>query len=111
MSWTYRLMYAVGFTPWDRGIPDELRAITEGPAAMPPGRALDLGSGAGTKSVYLAGHGWRVTGVEAVPRALARARKQAARANVDVDFRAGDVTRLTELGLEPGFDLFFDFGC
>ena len=28
-----------------------------------------------------------------------------------VDFRRGDVTRLEELKLEPGYNLVFDFGC
>jgi hypothetical protein len=32
-------------------------------------------------------------------------------AHAAVDFRLGDVTRLTELGLDPGYSLLFDFGC
>jgi hypothetical protein len=52
-----------------------------------------------------------VTAVENVPRAVAQARKRADAAHATVDFRLGDVTRLTELGLEPGYNLLFDFGC
>jgi methylase of polypeptide subunit release factors len=52
-------------------------ALVEGPAAPPPGRALDLGCGTGMDSVYLALHGWDVTGVDQVPRAMALAHHRA----------------------------------
>ena len=111
MGIAYRLMYAIGFTPWDGVMPNELKRIMEGPDALPAGRALDLGSGKGTKSVYMAAHGWDVTGVEFVPRAQREAQRRAEAAGVKVAFRLGDVTRLADLGLTPGFTLFFDFGC
>ena len=111
MSTAYRLMYLLGFTPWDRVHPQELIEIIEGPEALPPGRALDLGSGKGGKSIYMASHGWKVTAIDNVPRAVAQARKRAAEVNATVDFRLGDVTRLPDVGLEPGFNLVFDFGC
>ncbi len=102
MGVMYRLMYAVGFAPWDRQMPAELKAVIEGPDALPPARALDLGSGLGTKAIYMAGHGWDVTGVEAVPRALREAQRRAKAAGVRVDFRLGDVTRLGDLGYAEG---------
>jgi cyclopropane fatty-acyl-phospholipid synthase-like methyltransferase len=108
MSLAYRLMYRLGFHPWDRMLPKELADVV---TALPPGRALDLGSGLGTKAVFMATHGWNVTGVEYVPRALEEARRRASRAGVKVDFRRGDVTRLGDLKLEPGYNLVFDFGC
>ena len=111
MSIGYRLMYRFGFAPWDRMLPGELAAMITGKDALPPGRALDLGSGLGTKAIFMASHGWHVTAVESVPRALTEARKRAAKAGVKIDFRQGDVTRLAALDLEPGFDLIFDFGC
>lgn len=111
MSLAFRLMYLLGFTPWDGVLPDELRKVIEGPAKMPPGRALDLGSGQGGKAIYMATHGWKVTAVENVPRALAQARKRAEASGATVDLRLGDVTRLSELGLDPGYNLLFDFGC
>ena len=107
----WRLMYRLGFTPWDRMLPAELAAAMTGPDALPPGRALDMGSGYGTKAILMATHGWRVTAIEAVPRALEEARRRAAKAGVKIDFRRGDVTRLDVLKLEPGYDLVFDFGC
>jgi len=104
-------MYAIGFAPWDRGIPAELQQVVNGPEALAPGRALDLGSGLGRKAVFLASSGWEVSGVEMVPRAVARAQRRATEGGVHVDFRVGDVTRLETVGLTPGFDLLFDFGC
>ena len=111
MGIAYCLMYALGFAPWDRVLPDQLKKSIEGPDAVPKGLALDLGAGMGGKAVYMAEHGWEVTGVEAVPRALREAERRAGAAGVKVDFRRGDVTRLGDLGLEPGYTFLFDFGC
>ncbi len=108
----YRLLYRVGFTPWDTGaVPTELTALVEGEGALPPGRALDIGCGTGTQSVYLAHHGWEVTGVDAVEQALRRARARAAAEGVTVEWIRADVTRLADRGLAPGFTLVFDRGC
>ena len=108
MSILYRLMYRLGVTPWDRVLPAELIEIL---GELPPGRALDLGSGKGAKAVFMAQHGWKVTAVENVPTAMAAARRRAEEAGVAIDFRQGDVTRLSTLGLAPGYSLVFDFGC
>src|SRR5260370_26147197 len=92
-------------------MPAELKAVIEGPDALPPARALDLGSGLGTKAIYMAAHGWDVTGVEAVPRALREAQRRAKAAGVRVDFRLGDVARLGDLALEPSYSPLHHFGC
>jgi SAM-dependent methyltransferase len=111
MGIAYRLMYAVGFTPWDGPVPTPLKDMIEGPNAPPAGRALDLGCGKGTKSVYMATRGWDVTGVDFVPRALKEAMRRAEAAGVKIDFRQGDVTKLADLRLTPGYSFLFDFGC
>jgi cyclopropane fatty-acyl-phospholipid synthase-like methyltransferase len=112
MSLIYRIMYRVGFTPWDTGeVPGELAALIEGDAAIPAGRALDIGCGTGTQSVYMARNGWKVTGVELLDQPLRRARDRAAAAGVAVEWIKADVTRLAEAGLEPGYTLLFDRGC
>ena len=108
----FRLMYRRGFTPWDSGVsPPELVDVIEGARQLPVGRALDLGCGTGTTTVYMATKGWQVTGVDFVPRAIRVARAKASAARLSVSFLVGDVTRLHELPIEPGFDLLFDQGC
>src|SRR3989442_1949071 len=87
MSILYRFMYRIGFTPWDRVLPAELGEIV---GALVPGRALDLGSGQGAKSVFLARHGWQVTAVENVPRAPAEAWPRASGAGARRRFRVRD---------------------
>jgi SAM-dependent methyltransferase len=111
-SVSFRLMYRLGFTPWDSGVPpSELIAVVEGARRLPPGRALDLGCGTGTTAVYMASNGWQMTGVDFVPRAIRAARAKASVAGLPVVFLVGDVTRLHEYSIDPGFDLLFDQGC
>ena len=79
----YWLAYRLGLTVWRRpSPPDDLVALVEGPSPLPAGRALDLGCGTGTDTIYLATHGWEVTGVDTVPKALANARRDATAAGV-----------------------------
>jgi ubiquinone/menaquinone biosynthesis C-methylase UbiE len=59
----------------------------------------------------MASNGWQVTGVDFIPRPIRVARAKAASARVSVSFLVGDVTRLHDLPIEPGFDLLFDQGC
>jgi SAM-dependent methyltransferase len=107
----YRWLYRTGKTPWDTGVtPPEVVELIEGPDALAPGRALDLGCGTGTNVRYLAEHGWDATGVDAEPLAVDAATEKVA----DVPgARAllGDVTRLGAFGLEGPFDLVLDIGC
>ena len=56
----------------DYEAPDaDLLAIAEG---LPPGRALDVGCGAGGLAAALAERGWQVTGIDIAERAIAAAR-------------------------------------
>ena len=108
----YQISYILGFKPWDRGvIPRELVALVEGPDALAPGKAIDIGCGTGTQAIYLARHGWRVTAVDIVDRALHTAQRKAYVAGVSVEWKRGDVARLGEVAGEDTFDLLFDQGC
>ncbi len=60
--------------------------------------------------MYLAKRGWRVTAVDVVDAALARARRPAADQGVEVHWVRGDVAWLGQSGLEPGYRLLYDFG-
>jgi len=112
MSVFFRAAYLFGFKPWDSGVPPpQLVSAVEGTDRLTPGRALDLGCGTGTNSVYLAQHGWDTTGVDFVPRAISAARRKAGAAGVSPRFVVGDVTRLTELGVGSDYGLLLDLGC
>jgi SAM-dependent methyltransferase len=112
MSILFRTMYRFGLTPWDSGVPPpELKELVEGPQARTPGKALDLGCGTGTNAIYMTQHGWDVTAIDFVPRAIETARAKAHAAKVDPRFIVGDVTKLDELKVGDGFSLVFDLGC
>jgi cyclopropane fatty-acyl-phospholipid synthase-like methyltransferase len=108
-----RLLYNAWYyfdPPWDTGItPPEVVEVIEGPDPLEPGRALDLGCGTGTNSIYLAGHGWQVVGVDVAATAIWKARRKAKAARLAVEFHTADVTRLDFL--QPAFDLVLDIGC
>jgi SAM-dependent methyltransferase len=113
MFWrlSYAVAYRTGRTPWDTGItPPEVVDLIEGPGALVPGRALDLGCGTGTNVRYLADHGWEACGVEADVRAYDAARERVADLDRATVF-LGDVTRLDRVPVEGLFDLVLDVGC
>ncbi|HEX5782394.1 MAG TPA: class I SAM-dependent methyltransferase [Solirubrobacteraceae bacterium] len=118
MSVGYRMLYAVGFTPWEQ-IADEPRATERIRALIereeegwepPYGPVLDLGCGSGIWSVELAKRGWQVTGVDDVPKALRLARDRAREAGVELRLVEGDVTKLGATGVGSGFPFLLDFG-
>lgn len=109
----YRLMYRVGFRPWE-GYRDAAAASVDAMLdraqagrSVPLGRALDLGCGRGQYTPELAARGWEAIGVDVVPQAVAEARRVA---GAGVEYVVGDVTDLPGAGLGT-FDLFLDVGC
>ncbi len=117
MSLFYKFQYLVGMTPWERmpSLPIGAQAVAlldreESGREPPYGRALDLGCGTGHWSVRLAQHGWEVTGIDIVPKALRTARERARRASVEVQFVDGSITALSAAGIGSGFRLVLDFG-
>jgi SAM-dependent methyltransferase len=118
MSLAYRMLYRVGFTPWEqlaslpelRGRVSALFEREEQGREAPFGRMLDLGCGSGIWGIELARRGWEVTGVDFVPKALRRARERAERAGVEMRLVEGDVTRLRESDVGADFPFLLDFG-
>jgi len=107
-KWMYDLTYRFSKPRWDSdNVPPEVASLAEHDGERR--RALDLGCGTGTHSIYLAQHGFTVVGVDFSPIAIERARDKARQAGIAVDFRIGDVTRL-EFLREP-FEVVLDIGC
>jgi SAM-dependent methyltransferase len=118
MSLAYRVLYGVGFTPWEQlasisCVAEAVEALFEHEedGRRPPyGPALDLGCGSGFWAVMLARRGWEVTGVDFVPKALRRARERVQEAGVEVRLVEGDVTDLRTAGVGSGYPFLLDFG-
>ena len=114
MKRTYRLLHAIGFTPWaSKEIPGPLRDLVTGTNALPPGIALDLGCGTGEHARFLAALGWQVTAVDVVPVAVARARRWDRGGHIT--WRVADVTRSDQVDpqgtLAGTVRLLLDIGC
>ena len=108
----FKVFYRLGFVPWDgHPIAKSLEDLVEGDGALGPGTALDLGCGTGDNSIHLAKHGWHVTGVDFVAKALDKAKAKAAANKVRVNFARADVTRLSCEGIGSSFGLIVDNGC
>ncbi len=96
--------------PWysPRPSPWLVRALRE--RQLPSrGSVLDIGCGTGTNAIWLAGHGYRVVGVDVAPTALAVARARAQRAGVTVELRVASADRLPYP--RGRFDFALDTGC
>jgi SAM-dependent methyltransferase len=108
----FKTFYRLGFVPWDgHPLAKSLQELIEGDGALAPGTALDLGCGTGDNSIYLAKHGWKVTGVDFVAKAVDKARAKAEANKVAVNFTRADVTRLSSEGVGSDFGLIVDNGC
>lgn len=72
---------------------------------LPPGRALDVGSGEGADALWLARQGWQVTAVDVSQTALDRAAAAATAVGLDgrVEWKRGDL--ITTPPAKGAFDL------
>lgn len=93
--------------PWYRAEPPELlvKALDQRTA---PGRALDVGCGAGTYSFYMAERGYDVTGVDMVPKAIDMLRQGATQRRLAIHAVQADILSWTD---EAPFDVILDVGC
>ncbi len=99
--------YILRRAPWDTFVspPELVEFVRQNPA----GHALDFGCGTGTNAIYLARHGWQVTGVDFSAIAIYRARQKARAAGLPIRFFVDDVSRF--LAVDGPLDLILDIGC
>src|SRR5262249_16620848 len=76
----------------------------------PETECIDFGCGEGVNALYLARRGFRVTGVDVSPAAIARAREIAAQAGVSVQYHVGDVLDLQACATGR-YDFGINIGC
>jgi SAM-dependent methyltransferase len=88
-------------TPWDIGGPQPVVQQLVALGAI-KGGVLDPGTGPGHHAIYYAAKGYSATGIDGSEAALQRARDNAQKAGVSVDFELADATKL------EGFDGRFD---
>jgi SAM-dependent methyltransferase len=92
-------------TPWDIGGPQPVVQQLVALGAI-KGEVLDPGTGPGHHAIYYASKGYTATGIDGSAGALDRARENAAKAGVSVDFQLADATKLE--GLDNRFDTVVD---
>ncbi|GBG35851.1 class I SAM-dependent methyltransferase [Mycobacterium montefiorense] len=92
-------------TPWDIGGPQPVVQQLVALGAI-KGEVLDPGTGPGHHAIYYASKGYSATGVDGSAAALERARENAQKAGVSVNFELADATKLE--GLDNRFDTVVD---
>jgi SAM-dependent methyltransferase len=96
-----------GTPPWDIGRPQpEFLALADTGGLA--GRVLDVGCGTGEHALMAAERGHDVTGLDAAPTAIERARRKAVERGLSARFVLGDALALQELG--ESFDTVLDCG-
>lgn len=94
--------YHLIFADWEQSIVRQgavLRAILERECGLSVGsRVLDCVCGIGTQSLGLAALGFQLTGCDLSRRAVERARREASRRNLSIQFFVADMLELNALG-------------
>jgi SAM-dependent methyltransferase len=93
--------------PWDTKAPKET-VVGWQEQGLVRGDVLDIGCGLGDNAVYLARHGFNVTGLDISPTALITAERRAKDAGVNVKFAVANATKLE--GYNDAFDTVIDSG-
>ena len=95
--------------PWETVEPDKELVLLLRERKIKKCRALDIGCGAGTNSIFLAQNRFDVTAVDISPTAIDIAKKRSKDAEVKIKFF---VTNAYSLNLpKNSFDFIFDRGC
>ena len=100
--------YALNEIPWHTDRPDRNLVELIKKKRIRKGSVLDMCSGDGTNSIYLASKGFKVYGVDISPTAVKIAKARCAEKKQHCNYFAGNV--LTKR-LNKKFDFIFDRGC
>ncbi|MDP6675427.1 MAG: class I SAM-dependent methyltransferase, partial [Gammaproteobacteria bacterium] len=73
-----------------------------------PGRALDIGCGAGTYSIYMAERGYQVTAIDFMPQAITMLQARIAGNSLAIEAIQADVGKWSS---DHTFDVVLDIGC
>ncbi len=92
-------------TPWDIGGPQPVVQQLVALDAI-KGEVLDPGTGPGHHAIFYASKGYSATGIDGSAGAVQRARENAKKAGVSVNFQLADATKLE--GLDGRFDTVVD---
>lgn len=95
--------------PWDTGCPDTYLVRTVSHWPVHRGKVLDVGCGTGTNSIWLAGQGFEVTGIDISGEAIAIARRRAADEGASCRFLCDDFLTVNIDAESQQF--IFDRGC
>jgi len=106
-KWTYELGYRYFHMPYDIGPNQHLAELVES-GRIAPCRAIDLGCGTGRNALFLAQHGFEVTGVDFAAAGIAKARQRAQAAGVTAEFVVDDLTNIQNV--TDTFDFLVDVG-
>jgi len=94
--------------PWNNETPpDQLVELVES-GKIKPCKGIDLGCGTGNYSIYLAGKGFIMTGMDISPAVINLAKKNAKKKSVNCTFLARDLTGIMKT-MNETFDFAFDW--
>ena len=96
--------------PWDVGHPQQAFVKLVERVELTPSRVLDIGSGPGENTIFLAEQGFSAVGIDFTPEAVEIARNRAAEHEVDAEFVQGNVLDLEEFFEANSFDYVIDSG-
>ncbi|MGA7924016.1 MAG: class I SAM-dependent methyltransferase [Thermoplasmata archaeon] len=96
--------------PWYSPLPGRwlVEAVSQG-WVRPPGPILDIGCGAGSNALWLSHHGFRVTGLDLAPIAIAVAKRRASKTKSSAVFAQGSI--LSVPYRDAAFWSAIDSGC
>jgi methyl halide transferase len=108
MEHDFELRYVKGDVPWEHGMADPMLAEGLALAGLKGGRALDIGSGLGTQSFWLAAQGFEVVGCDLAQTAVRMATERI-EAGMAIRFEVLNILEASPAGAP--FDLVVDRGC